>query len=211
MRKPLDGRTPVHIILRAKPGSPSFRDYDVFCAIRQLIATASRDEFRVIHFSVQETHIHLIVESDDQENLSRAVQHLARRITWDVNRLRQRTGSLWRDRYTRRDLTNLRQVRNALVYVLMNTRKHQGDARGAFLASIVLDPCSSAAWLDGWAPTATWRLRELQLDLVRHDLFDCPVAEPRTWALRVGWKRYGLIRDDETPRVSIPSKHDLAE
>lgn len=69
---------------RARSSSPNFRDYDVFCAIRQIIAQVSGDDFRVIHFSVQETHIHLIIEADDQASLSRGVQHLARRITWEV-------------------------------------------------------------------------------------------------------------------------------
>ncbi|AKV00558.1 hypothetical protein AKJ09_07221 [Labilithrix luteola] len=185
---------------------PNFRDEDIFRAIRRHIEESSGDDFRVIHFSVQETHIHLIVEATNQVLLSRGVQHLARRITWDVNRLRRHSGSLWRDRYTRRDLTNLRQVRNALVYVLMNARKHQCDEKEAFLASISLDPCSSAAWLDGWHPSAAWMLLALQLDLLRRDLHECPVAAPRTWALREGWKHYGLIHDDEAPSNRLSTR-----
>jgi hypothetical protein len=71
-------------------------------------------------------------------------------------------------------------VRNALVYVLNNWKKHVFAARG-------LDPRSSAAWFDGW------------LDRTRSALGPAPIADPRTWLARVGWRRRGGIRVDEVP------------
>lgn len=47
---------------------------------------------------------------------------------------------IWSDRYHRRDLTSPRQVRNALVYVLANYKKHQRIVTGAPR----IDLCSSA-------------------------------------------------------------------
>jgi putative transposase len=40
-------------------------------------------------------------------------------------------GRVWGDRYHRRDLTNARQVRNALVYCLASYKKHQRVTSGA--------------------------------------------------------------------------------
>lgn len=203
VRPQLDKRHPVHVVLRAKSGLPGFRKERVFKAIRRRIQRAERNGFRVIHFSVQENHIHLLVEAMDRKQLWRGVQHLASRIAFVVNKVLGRHGSLWRDRYTRRDLTSLRQVRNALVYVLMNIRKHAVGEKAQALASIRLDPFSSAAWLEGWDPRAGPMLYELHDDLLRRELFECPVSRPRTWFAAMGWKRHGLLLHTESPRPKI--------
>src|SRR6185437_13876228 len=79
----------------------------------------------------------------------------------------------------RASLTAPRAVRHALVYVLMNFRKHRH-------AGTAIDPCSSAAWFAGWrAPPPTTAIGAR------------PVALARTWLARVGWRRHGLIGTDE--------------
>jgi hypothetical protein len=88
---------------------------------------------------------------------------------------------VWGDRYHARALGTPREVRNAIVYVLMNAKKHRRGAVG-------LDPCSSAWWFDGWkTPLQTGPP-------------DRPVVElAKTWLLKTGWKRHGLIGRDERP------------
>jgi hypothetical protein len=74
-----------------------------------------------------------------------------------------------------------REVRNALVYVLQNVRKHIRAVRG-------IDPCSSARWFDGWRSP------------IGPVVEPSPVARPRTWLLRIGWRRRGLLDIEELPR-----------
>jgi putative transposase len=201
-RPRLDGRHPVHVSMRAKRGCPSLRVQGIFKRLRARIAAAPRDGFRVVHFSVQHNHVHLIVEADDRVRLWRGIQRLAQRMAWDVNAVTpRRHGSLWRDRYTRRDLTSLRQVRNALVYVLMNIRKHAITPEEVAVSSLTLDPRSSAAWLDGWDPRAGPWLEALANELDEDGFRERPISVPRTWSLRTGWKRHGLIRPNEAPKT----------
>jgi hypothetical protein len=145
------------------------------------LAAAGTPRFRVLHFSVQADHLHLLVEADEPTGFERGVRGLAIRVAKAVNRALGRHGRVWGDRYHARLLRTPREVRNALVYVLNNFRKHVRGARG-------LDPRSSARWFEGW----------------RHRppcLIDPPpVANPRTWLARVGWRRRGLIDVDECPR-----------
>src|SRR5262249_38188006 len=61
---------PVHITLRAKRRAPYLRAEVPFEALRAAIAKASREAFRVLHFSVQPDHVHLIVEARDRFALS---------------------------------------------------------------------------------------------------------------------------------------------
>ncbi len=170
---------PVHVTLRARRGLPALREGVLFRAIRARIALASRARFRVVQFSVQKDHLHLIVEADDGRALARGIQGLAIRIARAVNGLLGVRGRVWGDRFHSRELTKPRAVRNALVYVLMNAKKH-GVAAGA------LDPLSSAAWFDGFVCEPRPR-------------GDPPVRPPETWLARVGWRAHGLIRPDERP------------
>jgi hypothetical protein len=96
----------------------------MFAALCSAFALSSRDAFRLLHFSVQRDHIHLLVEADEPLRLTRGLQGLAIRAAKSCNRALGRCGSFWADRYHSRSLATPREVRNALVYVLANVKKH---------------------------------------------------------------------------------------
>jgi hypothetical protein len=174
------------VTLRASSDVPSLRDERLFMATRNALAAASTERFRVLHFSVQADHLHLVVEADEPTGFERGVRGLAIRVAKAINRALGRHGRVWGDRYHAHLLRTPREVRNALVYVLNNFRKHMPAARG-------LDPRSSARWFDGW--------RGGLARVVGHS----PVAEARTWLARVGWRRRGLIDVEECPRYRTRS------
>jgi REP element-mobilizing transposase RayT len=178
-------RHPVHLTLRAKAGIPSLRQARLFPVVRTAIsAAANRPAFRVVHFSVQSDHVHLIVEAADARALSSGSRGLSVRIARAVNRALGRSGPFWGDRYHTRALQTPREVRHGLVYVLMNFRKHLPAAPPE------LDPCSSAAWCDGLRPPPV---------PVPSGAGPPPVARPRTWLAAAGWRRHGLIAHHERP------------
>src|SRR5262245_44161165 len=180
-----DTRLPVHVTMRTAAAIPSLRGPAIFDTVRRALAASSHDGFRLIHFSVQTDHLHLLVEADRRDGIAHGCQGLAIRLAKAVNRLLGRRGTMWADRYHSRALGTPREFRNALVYVLNNWRKHVPEARG-------LDARSSASWFGGWS-TAPPR-----------PVGSSPVASPRTWLARRGWLRHGRIDSDEGPR---PASH----
>jgi putative transposase len=180
---------PVHVTLRAARGVPSLRNEAVFRAVRHALARASGKTFDLVHFSVQTDHVHLLVESADKGSLSRGTSGLSIRLARAVNRVIGRRGHVWGDRYHARALYSPREVRNTLVYVLMNWRKHVRSARG-------FDPCTSAFWFDGWKGSIPREPPEWDQSL------GCPVVPSRTWLGSRGWKRHGLIDSRELPKGS---------
>ncbi|HEY6039856.1 MAG TPA: hypothetical protein VIV58_36495, partial [Kofleriaceae bacterium] len=67
---------PAHVILRAHPELGSLRTDEVFHAIREALITVAKLEasFHVVQFSVQRTHIHLMVEASDRLALAKGMQ-----------------------------------------------------------------------------------------------------------------------------------------
>ena len=155
-------------------------------------SVAARPEaFRVLHFSVQDDHVHLLVEARDAAALTAGARGLAVRVSRSVNARLGRRGRLWADRYHARELETPRAVRNALVYVLANHRKHRAAAAG-------IDPCSSGAWFTGWKDEL--RTTFAFDDVARWRGVPPPIAPPATWLASVGWLRHGRIAVDEAPR-----------
>ncbi|MGZ6142405.1 MAG: transposase, partial [Myxococcales bacterium] len=89
-----------------------------------LRAGGQRTKFRVVHYSVQGNHIHLVVEASDELALSRGMQGLAVRIARAVNRAASRKGRLFADHYFARELKTPAEVRRAVRYVLDNFVLH---------------------------------------------------------------------------------------
>ena len=176
-----DARHPVHVTVRAQRNLPSLRSIATFAALADALARANRRRFRLTHFSVQTDHLHLIVEAVSREALIRGLQGLAGRTARAVNRLWNRTGKVWSSRYHAHALTTPSEVRNALVYVLLNFRKHLRAMPG-------VDPRSSGPWFDGWsAPPVAPAARP-------------PTVSPQTWLGATGWRRAGgLIGPAEKP------------
>ena len=114
-------RFPLHAVLRAREDVPRLRRSEIFREIRQALADgAERDGFRLVHFSVQGNHIHLVVEAMDRRALARGMQGLAIRIARAINRAAGRKGRVFSDHYFARELRTPAEVRRAVRYVLDN-------------------------------------------------------------------------------------------
>lgn len=177
---------PVHITLRCAKGIPNLRSQRLEALLRSVIARSQGDGFRIVEYSIQGDHVHMLVEADDGALLTRGMRSFVIRVAARVNRqiFGRRRGKVWGDRYFRRELTNPTEVRNAIVYVLKNHAKHRVPGVG------LIDPCSSGPWFKGW------------MQLIEPPREPAAVVAPRTWLLSEGWTTvgYGLIHTGELPR-----------
>jgi hypothetical protein len=138
---------------------------------------------------LQDTHAHLVVEASTSAALGRGMKAVGARLARAVNRVCQRTGPVFAERYHLHVLATPKEVRAALRYVLLNARRHARRATGA----VVVDPASSGRWFDGWRPGRV----PGGVDPPRPSI--APVARARTWLLSVGWRRHGLLDPADVP------------
>lgn len=198
---------PQHAVIRATNEIGTLRRREMYKAVRRaLVTTFNRPNFRIVHLSIQGTHIHLLLEADDKSALSRGMQAFQISAAKHLNAAmavrtgKRRRGNVFVDRYHARIIRTPRQARNALAYVLNNWRKHH-ENRNAMSRKHGwrLDPFSSAPTFTGWrdvdATAVSWPATYEPL----------PVWEPKTWLLREGWKKYGLLVSTEIPSHKTPS------
>jgi len=135
---------PVQVTARLVSGLGSLRRREELRLIESALDQGSvSGTFQVVHHSVQSNHLHLIVEARDRRALTEGLRGLWIRIARRLNVLWGRRGPVFSGRYHERSLETPREVRNALVYVLQNSRKHGVAFRGP-------DPYTSGMQFDGW-------------------------------------------------------------
>ncbi|ACL64319.1 conserved hypothetical protein [Anaeromyxobacter dehalogenans 2CP-1] len=189
-RPEVTASTPVHVTLRVLPHVWNLRSGRSLRVVEAVLsAIRDRSGFRVVHFSLQGNHLHLLVEADGAGALSAGMQGLTIRLAKGLNGLMARRGRVFADRYHAHVLRTPAEVRNALAYVLLNHRSHRARAGGRAGQGSV-DRYSSGACFDGWRDVA--------------GRADAPrvTARPRTWLLATGWRRRGLLSVDDVPAVA---------
>jgi len=144
---------PVHVTMRMAPHVYGLRSRRCFGAVGRAIgAAAERFGVRIVQFSVQGNHVHLVVEAGSSEALARAMQGFSIRVAKGLNRVMGRRGRVLADRYHARALRTPTEVRRALAYVRDNFGKHTGER-------VRVDSFSSAAGEVALPAPHTWLLR----------------------------------------------------
>jgi REP element-mobilizing transposase RayT len=157
LRRPAVTRhVPVHVNWRVEEGIESLRRVPTFRAMAKAFQVGKdRFGFRLVHYSVQSNHLHLIVEADDKQALSRGMQGLAIRLAKAVNRVLQRHGAVFADRFYAHYLRSKREVARAIAYVLGNWFLHAGREVGPW----DVDQLSSVAEPGTTVQAQSWLLR----------------------------------------------------
>jgi putative transposase len=149
----------------------NLRTHRCFRALRRAFERGcQRFGVRVVHFSVQGNHIHLIVEGPDTRQLARAMKGLEVRMARALNKVMHRKGAVFADRYHSHILATPSEAAHAVRYVLDNWINHA--RREGWSIPSGVDPYCSAARREPGPPL---------------------VAEPMWWMLRVGIERVGPL------------------
>jgi REP element-mobilizing transposase RayT len=194
----------LHVVLRTVPTVGSLRRRDVYKAMREAtIVAAVRERIRIVHISLQRTHVHLLIEAENKQALARGMQGFQISAARNINTMlgdgsgRRRRGSVFVDRYHLEVISSPRRARHALGYILNNWRKHREDQYG--LASTwLVDPFSSGVSFPDWKELEDqhlmWPIRATYDPLL--------VRRPQSWLLREGWK---LTGENIYPRCAEPT------
>jgi REP element-mobilizing transposase RayT len=174
----------------------------VYHAIRKATrTTARRQDFRIVHLSIQHDHVHLLVEANDKAALASGMQGFqisaAKHLNVAISKERQgppRRGAVFPDRYHPVVITSPTQARHALSYVINNWRKHREDRR-AITRGWIIDWFSSAPVFRDWQEHGG-----KSVSIEHPPGYEALVVHaPKTWILSTGWKLLGGISHRAVP------------
>lgn len=177
-RDRVDFRKPLHVTMKLKVSS--LRTHSLMKTLKRSAGLARRFNMHVIHFSIQHSHIHLIVEAKDNASLAAGMKSLTIRFAKTVRGLIGGSGSVFTGRFHLHVLRTPTEMRRALEYVLLNFAKHE-----RMIAH--LDTFSSGAHFLNWKELLGKRLP----DFLREQSKDFRACEelslPRSWIASKGW------------------------
>ena len=142
-RPVLKKRFPVHVTWRMKKEVWQLRTHRCFRALaRAFWGGCNRFGFRLIHYSVQGNHMHLLVEAADEKSLARGMNGLGVRVAKGLNKVMRRHGKVLDERYHGHILRTPTEVRNARAL----SRRERGAApRRQGRGSVCVAPSAGAA------------------------------------------------------------------
>jgi putative transposase len=193
--------TAVHVTLRVASSVGTLRRRDAYHAVRRATQVVlGRSDFRIVHISLENDHLHAIVEADSDRALAQGIKAFessaAQRLNRALSKAQRRRvrGTVFPDRYHARLVTSPRQARNAIGYVVNNWRRHKQD-QDIDTMFWVVDFFSSGPSFAGWReldrPDAACEIPAGYQPLA--------VARPRTWLLDKGWRKAGTISWRDVP------------
>jgi REP element-mobilizing transposase RayT len=156
-------KIPLHVTLRMTDRTWNLRAERSFRVIeRALLAVSQSATCRIVHFSVQGNHMHMLVEADDRRALSSCMRSLGIRLGRGLNAMMRDHGRVVAHRYHARALRTPTEVYRALGYVRHNAavharRRNQPSSRAwvdrfSSDAPISFVPAAATSWLldRGW-------------------------------------------------------------
>src|SRR5690349_1907682 len=71
-RLPIKASDALHVVMRVVPAVGNMRRRSLYKAMRDATITAAlRERFRIVHLSIQRTHVHMLAEADSAKALAR--------------------------------------------------------------------------------------------------------------------------------------------
>lgn len=169
-REMVNAKTPMHINFKYRC---SIRNKDCLRILKKAIVNARRFGLRINQFSLQHNHIHLIVEADTNEILTRGMRSLT--ITF-AKRLDK--GRVQLERYHLHVLRTIRETKNAIYYVLFNKQKHEKGTCST------VDEYGSLYYVNNWKELVkAFAIKEKMLLRIRHLKDHWRQDSPKSWLL----------------------------
>ena len=197
VRPDLSSNHPVHIVLRSQRRL-YWRNGKMYKVLwRVLCGFLGREDFRIVHISIQQNHLHMLVEARDRYALTEGMKSFATRAARAINKMDKARGKVFAFRYFATQIKTARYARHALAYVLNNWRRHREDFSCAAARAAKLDPYSSALSFDGW----TTRFA------VPEGFNPLPVSPPRTALLKIEMAGVRQDRSVRMPRPDVAINH----
>lgn len=179
-RETITRRTPLHINFKLKA---ALRSKFALGCLRRAIQRARLQGLKVLQFSLQSNHVHLIVEAENNATLTRSMRALTISFAKGLGQ-----GRVQLERYHLHVLRSLREVRHALLYVLFNGKKHSGgkvERADAYSSLSKVSALGQLARLAGHV-------------IVLKRITDLEVERPSSWLARRASRELFLLRPATT-------------
>lgn len=123
-RDQLKRKTSLHLTIKIEKTKAGLKNKDILKQLHTSIKKARIIGLRVIHYTLEFDHIHLLVEVDNKEQLGKGMQSFGISFSKGINKIKSLSGRVFKTRYHFRKLKTKQEIKNVIHYILGNSIKH---------------------------------------------------------------------------------------
>jgi REP element-mobilizing transposase RayT len=114
----------LHLTIKVEKIKADIKNKTVLSILKRAIQNARKQGLRVIHFSLEYDHVHLLIEAENNTTLGKGMQAFGVTFSKAINRVRKTTGKVYKHRYHFKAITSPKQLKNVMSYIFKNGVKH---------------------------------------------------------------------------------------
>lgn len=117
--------TSLHLTIKVRENKADIKTKKILKALHHAIKRARLKELKIIHYTLEHNHLHLLVEASDNLILHKGMQALGITLSKAINKIKKLKGGVYKHRYHFRKLNSRRELINVLYYIFKNGIKHK--------------------------------------------------------------------------------------
>ena len=115
----------LHLTIKVRENKADIQSKRILKALHHAIKRARLKGLKVVHYTLEYNHVHLLVESVDNKTLHKGMQAFGITIAKAINKIKRSKGAVYKNRYHLRLISSPRQLKNVLHYIFNNGVKHK--------------------------------------------------------------------------------------
>lgn len=115
----------LHLTIKVRENKADIQNKRILKALHYAIRRARLKGLKVIHYTLEYNHVHLLVESADNGVLHKGMQAFGITIAKAINKIKRTKGVVYKNRYHLRIINSPKQLKNVLHYIFNNGIKHK--------------------------------------------------------------------------------------
>jgi REP element-mobilizing transposase RayT len=114
----------LHLTVKVKHIKADIKNKIILHLLKRAIMNGRRQGLKIIHFSLEYDHVHLLIEADNNTLLGKGMKAFGVTFAKAINRLRKLRGAVYKHRYHFRRIESCSQLKNVLHYIFNNGIRH---------------------------------------------------------------------------------------
>lgn len=128
--------TSMHLTIKVRENKADIKSKSILKALHHAIIRARLKGIRVIHYTLEYNHVHLLVEAHCHTVMHRGMQAFGISFSKAINKIKQCGGTVYKHRHHIKKITSALQLKNVLTYIFHNGVHHKRS-------TTLLDPFNS--------------------------------------------------------------------
>ena len=118
----------MHLTIKVEKKKAGIKNKVILKVLKRAILKGRSSGLRIIHFTLEYDHVHLLVESDCKVKLGRGMMRLGVTLAKGINKYKSEKGRVYKQRYHQRFIQSGRDLKNVMNYIFKNGLKHKTAA-----------------------------------------------------------------------------------